>query len=100
MIKKWIESNEFDFLKESLLHRRALCIIGLGLNISFSEKSFALKCNEVKNIINSADYINGIKTLPLKYFPIHWKLFFFAVKKRHAWAATLMLAAIKKIITR
>jgi glycosyltransferase EpsH len=100
LIKEWIESNGFDYLTQSLQHRRALSIIGLGLNISFSEKSFASKCNEVENIISSAEYINAIKTLPLKYFPIHWKLFFFAVKQRYAWVATLMLVAIKKIITR
>jgi glycosyltransferase EpsH len=77
-----------------------LGIIGLGLNEMYAKASIFEKRTKIKALITRENYKNALATLPLKYFPVHWKLFFFAVKKRHAWAATLMLAAIKKIITR
>jgi glycosyltransferase EpsH len=98
--KEISRSKHKEEYKEALDNRIALGIIGLGLNEMYAKASIFEKRTKIKALINREKYKNALATLPLKYFPIHWKLFFFAVKKRHAWAATLMLAAIKKIITR
>ncbi len=98
--KQITDSIHVEIYKEALYNRIAMGIIGLGLNEMFAETSFATKKEKIRALINRSIYIHAIKNLPLKYFPIHWKLFFFAVKQRYACVATLMLAAIKKIITR
>ena len=98
--KQITDGKHAEIYREALNNRIALGIIGLGLNEMFAKRSFAAKRERIRTLINRDIYIRSIENLPLKYFPIHWKLFFFAVKQRYAWIATLMLATIKKIITR
>lgn len=95
-----IDSKYINIYNEALNNRIALGIIGLGLNEMFAKAPLLTKYHKIATLINREIYIDAISNLPLKYFPIHWKIFFFAVKQKYAFIATMMLAAIKKIITR
>lgn len=99
-IQAEIELLPYNKLTESLNTRKALCIINLGLNITFSSKSLRAKRKELKNILCSDWYSNAINRLPLKGMPIHWKLFFNFAKYKKASALLCLLIVIKSIITR
>lgn len=100
MIEEWIKDNNKEYLNIPFSHRKSLSIIGMGLNICFSNKKFSDKYADINRILNFSWYKNAISTLPLENFPIHWKLFFFAARQQHALVVLLMLLTIKKIITR
>lgn len=66
-----------------LNNRISLNLISLGLN-KFNDSSGTLDwIYNIKQILNSSVYKNAIKVLPLKYFPFHWKLFFFCAKHKN-----------------
>lgn len=98
-IEKWLVENKIDY-QNTLNYRRALSIIGLGLNEMFAETPIKSKYNNVKTLLNRETYKKSVKTLPLKYFPVHWKLFFFAAKQRNTFIVMFMLRTIKKIISK
>ena len=81
---------------EALNNRISLDIIGLGMNILIANGEFN-KLKEIKTIITSETYKNASKDLKLKYFPIHWKLFFWCVKHGCTIGTYLLLCCIKKI---
>lgn len=81
---------------EALNNRISLSIIGLGMNL-LRAGGEVNKLREIKTIISSEGYKNAIKSLELKYFPIHWRLFFAFAKKRFSLGVYLMLICIKKL---
>ncbi len=94
-----IKENNLPF-EEALSNRIALSIIGLGLNKLIDTTSFWEKSKKVKNAINSQRYKNAYQNLDLKYFPIHWKLFFASCKTGNGFLVLLLLKCIDKIISR
>lgn len=60
-------------------------MISLGLNISSSNLSFFNRRDELKKIIDNSEIRYAIEQLDLKYFPIHWKVFFLNEKKELYW---------------
>ena len=94
------ENNLEDYYYESLENRIALSIIGLGLNFMCSDMSGREKRKTIKSVIGSESYRKAYSQLTLKYFPIHWKMFFFCAKHNYATGVYLLLLAIKKILKR
>ncbi len=83
LMERHIKENDLDdSFEKSLLNRKALNMISLGLNISSSNLSFFNRRDELKKIIDNSEIRYAIEQLDLKYFPIHWKVFFFLMKKR------------------
>lgn len=99
VIEQYIVINKLgDDFYESLDNRVALAIIGLGLNIVNAEQGIN-KTEEIKKIISSPRYRRAYKNLTLKYFPLHWKIFFAFAKCNCAFCVYVMLFIIKKIIS-
>lgn len=84
-----LKNGEF---KKALNNRIALSIIGLSLNETFSDKSFSEKKNKISEILHDDFYQKAYQDLDLKYFPLHWKLFFFFAKNK--WCVSLLMMAI------
>ena len=98
LIEEYIRSNALDeSYTEALNNRICLSIIGLGLNIMDADKSVN-KVKEIKKIISSERYRKAYKQLTLKYFPIHWKIFFACAKYNFAFGVFILLKAIKILI--
>lgn len=77
----------------ALQNRICLSVIGLGLNILNGGRGVK-KVKEIKRIIGCEQYRKAYKQLTLKYFPIHWKLFFFFAKHNMAFGVYIMLKCI------
>lgn len=99
-IEQWIEPLQRKDLVMALVHRRALCLIGEGLNITFAPIGFLEQRRAIYSILNSDEYKKSIRQLPMKYFPIHWRLFFEFARFRSATGVLFLLKLIKIIIQR
>lgn len=99
-IEGYIKPLDRDDLLEAFSNRKALCLIGLGLNIIISENSINNKYKLLNSIVTCDWYRQAIESLSLKYFPLHWKLFYFAAKKRIISVLLLMLYYMKAQIYR
>lgn len=98
LFSKIIASNNLsDDFNVALENRIALGIIGQGLNECKSPRNTANKIKKIKQILTSDQYRNAIMNLQLKYFPIHWKLFFGAAKKNNAFVLYFLLVIIMKL---
>lgn len=84
--------------RKALLNRIALSIIGLGLNECLSPETLKDKTNKIAAIINQLHYREAYKELDFAYFPIHWKLFFFAAKHNMKRILMLLVLCIRKIV--
>lgn len=99
-MEDYIKENELDAtFQQALDNRIALSIVGLGLNIMQSEMSAPNKEREIKKIISSPRRRKAYKQLTLKYFPIHWKLFYGCAKYKFGFGIYMLLFIIKKIIS-
>lgn len=99
-IETWINPMNRPNLLEALQYRQALSLIGQGLNITFSEKSFQAQRNELAQLIHSEKYKKSIQQLPLHYFPIHWKVFYGMAKYRKTWGVLCLLKIMKTFLSR
>lgn len=84
----------------ALNNRICLSIIGLGLNETFSTKSPTEKRKKLKEILSDPLYEKAYSNLNLKYFPFHWKLFFYLAKNKWVTPLLWMLDIIKLKISK
>lgn len=89
-----------DSAYEALENRKALAIIGLGLNELEAEKSFTRQNIRIRALLATPWLSNALKRLPLNFFPIHWKLFFYLAKKNNNLLLSILLRVIKYILAR
>lgn len=94
-----IKSKDTDF-KKALNNRIALSLIGLSLNETFSEKSFSEKKQRISEILHDNLYQKAYQDLTLKYFPIHWKLFFYFAKTKNASGIVILSKIINFLINK
>ncbi len=87
--------NREDF-SIALNNRISLSIIGLGLNVLLADKTVN-KRREIKKILSTPEYRMAVRTLELRYFPIHWKVFFAFAKYNFATGVYSMLWCIQKL---
>ena len=95
---KYVERN--SELKSAFYNRVCLSIFGLGLNELQSKKTYKEKINRLNNILNNSLYLKAYKKLQLKYFPIHWKIFFFFAKIRFIYGVYFMLMGIEYFVNK
>lgn len=94
-----MQATATDEIRQKALYNRiALSIIGLGLNECLSPDILKAKTTKIAEIINQPHYRKAYKELYLTYFPIHWKVFFFAAKYNMKRVLMLLVLCIKKII--
>lgn len=90
-----ININQQGSLMQALNNRISLSIIGLGLNALALPRAEALA--EVRAILSDADYRAAVKTLPLRYFPPHWWVFFACCKANFAPAVLCLLRWMERM---
>lgn len=95
-IRVYIEKNgnDSDF-KKALDNRISLSIIGLGLNALALPNREAL--TEIRNVLSNQEYRAAIKTLPMRYFPPHWWVFFACCKLNFSAGVFLLLKCIERM---
>lgn len=98
LMEEYIQENKLDRdYTQALDNRISMSIIGLGLKEVESKHSRRIQIKEIKKILTAPRYRKACKTLELRYFPLHWKIFFLLAKKNFAPGVYLMLVAIKII---
>ena len=97
-ISDFIKENNFEqVFEEALNNRICTSVLGLGL-IECSKNNKISRINKIKNIkkIIYEEYIrNAYKNLELKYFSIHWRIFYFFIKNKMSFCSYLMLSTIE-----
>lgn len=81
MIAEEIKGKDVIF-HDALRNRIALSIIGLGINEVKSSDLGKFR-ERFKEYLQTPAYHEALHRLPLKYLPIHWKLFFWTAKNNH-----------------
>ncbi len=79
-----IITNKEDEFKVALGNRIALSLIGLGINETYSNLPFSAKIKKIAIVLHDDLYIKAYQNLEMKYFPLHWKLFFYLAKSKNA----------------
>ena len=96
---KYIKDNQLDGSYVTALNNRiCLGILGQGLNLMESDKK--QKNREIKKILSTKRYREAYQQFELKYFPIHWKIFYWFAKHNMACGVYAMLICIQKMIGR
>ncbi len=99
-IESKVNKSVYPWLPAALERRKALCLFGLGLNISFCQISWHKKKQLLDSIITSDWYSEAVAHLDISPMPRHWRCFYGMAKKKQTWAVMLMLKAMNKIIRR
>lgn len=99
-IEKIITPINNSELLEAICRRKALCLLGLGLNITFCKETFCRKHRMLEEIITSDWYSSAVAHLDTSPMPYHWKCFYGAARHRQTWVVLLMLQTINVIINR
>jgi len=98
MIEEWIQPLNNPRLVKALGNRRALCIVGVGLNILFAHEGHKQQYRKLKAFMQKEWYRKAIKQLSLDNLPLHWKLFFVCAKMNFSFGVYVLLTVIYKII--
>ena len=103
-MKDFITDNDLgiDF-NNALNNRICTSVLGTGLVECYKDNdiSFIEKIKRIKSILNDEYIDEAYKSLNLKYFSIHWRVFYFFNKYKLSFPSYLMLRGIgtlKKII--
>ena len=101
LINEFIESKKLPYVySEALSNRIALGLVGLGVNELNQKKSWGHDIKLIKSIINTKRYKESYKQMDLKYFPLHWKIFYGCAKYNFATGIYVLLLCIRKMIGR
>jgi glycosyltransferase involved in cell wall biosynthesis len=89
-----------DIYTIALNNRIAMSILGLGLNELGHDCSARKKIKTIRKMLSIEYYREAYKKLDMRYFPIHWKIFYCFAKQRNAVGVYALLNIIKRIISR
>lgn len=110
LCEKWDKLDSYfrDYIAElnlpedytrALDNRLCINIITLGLNVLKNESlTYHQKTAEIKRILSKENYRKAYRNLELKYFNIHFRLFFFLAKHNIAWALHIMLCIMRSLM--
>lgn len=82
--------------EQALRNRIALSIIGLGLN-ALSASRTRERLDAIGFVLASADYRAAVSTLDLRWLPVHWRVFFIAVKLGRPMLVYGLLTAVSEL---
>lgn len=88
-------SERKEELLSALNNRISLSIIGLGLNALALPNCEALR--EIRRILSGKEYRTAVKTLPMRHFPLHWRVFFACCKLNFAGGVFLLLKCMETL---
>lgn len=83
--------------RTALRNRRALSVIGLGVNVMAARWKPAEKRRELRKIIHIPACEAALRVLDTRQMPLHWKVFFLFARMGSAWGLYLLLLVIQKI---
>ena len=86
--------------EQALSNRRALGILGLGLNILSSDWSLRKQVSMIRGILTNQCYVEAYRKIDCRFFPFHWKVFYGCAKYKCSVGVALMLMAIRMIISK
>lgn len=94
-IQHYIDTTACDkaLFYRALHNRISLSIIGLGLNSI--GLPFRKAYRNIHTILHDSQYRSAIQTLPLRFFPVHWWLFFLFAKLNCTVGVFLLLKCIR-----
>lgn len=99
IMQKYIDENKLsNDYQVALNNRIAFSILSVGVVEIVADCSLIKKINILKQLVKDENYKRALQQLTLKYFPIHWKVFFLFAKLRFATGIYILLYIIKKII--
>lgn len=84
--------------RRALLHRMALSVIFLGLNICDAPASRRMHCRALRGLLEREWCRTAVKALPVKTLPPHWKMFFLTAKLGFVPGLYVLLLTIKRIL--
>ena len=84
--------------RQALQNRISLSIVGLGLNVMNAPVSAVKKIAMLREVLSGQRYCQAIRALELRYFPVHWKVFYLCAKWKSAVGIYVLLRVIQKII--
>jgi glycosyltransferase EpsH len=93
-----VKNNAYTFCRQAYQNRISLGIVGLGLNVTFSDYPFGKQRKMIDVILSSSHYKEAIKELSIKYMPIHWRSFYIFARQRNALAVLCLLKLINRAI--
>lgn len=91
------EHNFNEKYVQALRNRISLSLIPLGINEISQKGPMKNKIVGIKRIICSKAYKSAIKTLDIKFMPLHWKIFFIVAKAKNAFAVFVLLSIMQRI---
>ncbi len=91
-INEWNLGQEYE---QALKNRIALSMIGIGLNEIKADKNIFEKAAFLRKVLKTPRYKSAYKALTMKYFPLHWWVFFALSKMKFALPLVLMLETIE-----
>ena len=95
-MQELIDANCLDeSYKVALENRKALNILGIGMNYMQENVSFFKKYRNTRQAICQKK--KCLKQLSLKYMPMHWKLFYFCAKQRLVLPFCILIVIITKM---
>ncbi len=93
-------TNKEDEFKVAFGNRIALSLIGLGINETYSNLPFSAKIKKIAIVLHDDLYIKAYQNLEMKYFPLHWKLFFYLAKNKFSFGIYFLSKIISYLIFR
>jgi glycosyltransferase EpsH len=84
--------------RKALQNRIALSVLGLGIIAMRSGGTWKQKYKSLHQLLRRERQRQALSQLTLQYFPLHWRLFYFAAKHRLTPIFMVMQLAINKII--
>ncbi len=98
-IEEYIKNKNYPVLyDQALQNRRALGLLGLGLNIVEADFSAIKKVQLIQQILTDERYEAAYRKLDFHYFPIHWKVFYICAKYKLSVGIFIQLKVIISII--
>lgn len=91
-----VENKMEHIFYKALNNRRCLSLLGLGLNecSKFNDLSSLQKIRKIKLILEDNTIKRCFRELDLRYFPMHWKIFYFFSKYEISTPVYYMLRCI------
>jgi len=99
-IDEWIAPLNDTKMHAALDNRRALCLIGIGLNIVSSPASLSTRYHQLSAFLHRDWYRKVIRQIPFSHFPIHWKLFYGCAKHKITLGVFILLQLMKMMINK
>lgn len=97
-MEKYIQENNLpDIYLQALNNRIAVSVLGLSINETCASSSIGCKIRNIRRFLADDRYQRAYISLDYKYFPIHWKIFYWCAKHKLAIGVYFLVEVIQRI---